>query len=121
MQELLGRLKAISDLTRLKILKLIMEREFSVCELAKLLNISQPAVSQHLRRLKAVGLAEDKRRGQWIYYQTSKDSLLDLASDLTKLCQCQLADLAEFKEIMPLLANVKDLERDCQSPNDNKN
>lgn len=118
MQILIGRLKALSDMTRLKILKLILERELNVCELARLLNISQPAVSQHLRRLKAVGLATEDRRGQWIYYSASRDVLLNLSLELSNLFCCSLNDLDEFSEILPLLNSTEDFAADCRSLKD---
>ncbi len=115
-QEIISLLKALSDMTRLKILKLIMEHEFSVCELARLLDISQPAVSQHLRRLKTVGLAEEDRRGQWIYYKANLETLEKLALEFRNFCNCPLEELSDFQEILPLLADSEDIKRDCQKP-----
>ena len=120
MFELVTRLKAISDMTRLKMLKLIMEQEFSVCELARLLNISQPAVSQHLRRLKAVGLAKEDRRGQWIYYSTTKNAVENIVHDLQILCDCSLKSLPEFNDIIPFLENSSELQKDCLAPEKDK-
>lgn len=114
MQEIIDRLKAISDMTRLKLFKLILEQEFSVCELARLLSISQPAVSQHLRRLKAVGLAEEDRRGQWIYYKASNEVLSEFTTELSQLFATPLSDLEEFTDILPLIANRESLELDCE-------
>lgn len=61
-------LKAISDPTRLKLVKLLQMRSMCVCELADALAIAQPTVSQHLRRLKAVGLVRERREGQMVCY-----------------------------------------------------
>lgn len=60
--------RVLGDDTRLQILALLGVREACVCELVELLGISQPAVSEHLRRLRDVGLVEDERRGIWVFY-----------------------------------------------------
>ncbi|MBY5992162.1 metalloregulator ArsR/SmtB family transcription factor [Ferrimonas balearica] len=63
-------LKGLSDETRLKILMLIQqEEELCVCELTCALDESQPKISRHLARLRADGLLEDTRRGQWVFYR----------------------------------------------------
>ncbi|MDD2431353.1 MAG: metalloregulator ArsR/SmtB family transcription factor [Firmicutes bacterium] len=115
MQEIVDRLKALSDMTRLKIFKLILEQEFSVCELARLLNVSQPAVSQHLRRLKAVGLAEEERRGQWIYYKGSEDVLNEFTQSIAGFFASPLDKIEDFNDILILLSNRKNLEAECQN------
>ena len=61
-------LRLLGSEPRLTILALLRERALCVCELVAALGISQPAVSQHLQKLKAYGLVREARRGQWIYY-----------------------------------------------------
>jgi ArsR family transcriptional regulator, arsenate/arsenite/antimonite-responsive transcriptional repressor len=60
--------KALGDKTRLRILALLKVRELCVCELTALLGMSQPAVSQHMRRLRSAKLVKERRQGQWVYY-----------------------------------------------------
>lgn len=72
-QEMADKLKLLSDGTRLTILALLKEREFCVCELVDILEISQPGVSQHLRKLKSHGLVKEDKRGQWVYYSLNVD------------------------------------------------
>lgn len=69
MNELVTLLKTLANPTRLKLLKLILDEELCVCELQELLKISQPAVSQHIAKLKAAGLIKERRAGMWTYYQ----------------------------------------------------
>ncbi|MCL4424553.1 MAG: metalloregulator ArsR/SmtB family transcription factor [Firmicutes bacterium] len=69
LESLVEVFKTFGDLTRLKIIKLLMIREMCVGDLAEILGVSQPTVSQHLRRLKQAGLARERRDGQLIYYQ----------------------------------------------------
>ncbi|PTM59933.1 ArsR/SmtB family transcription factor [Desmospora activa] len=60
--------KALGDKTRLRILSLLKAEERCVCELVEFLGISQPTVSQHMRRLKSVHLVKERRQGRWVYY-----------------------------------------------------
>lgn len=60
--------KMLGDKSRLTILGLLKERELCVCEIVEILDMSQPNISQHLRKLKSAGLVLEDRRGQWIYY-----------------------------------------------------
>lgn len=66
-------IKALSDETRLRILKLLLgKKELCVCELETALDIPQPKVSRHLSILKNVELVEDRRNGVWIFYSLPK-------------------------------------------------
>ncbi|GAB6171785.1 metalloregulator ArsR/SmtB family transcription factor [Paradesulfitobacterium aromaticivorans] len=60
--------KVLADKTRLRILGLLRERELCVCDLTEILEISQPGVSQHLRRLKQAEFVKERKGGQWVYY-----------------------------------------------------
>jgi len=61
--------KCLSDETRLNIVKLIAEnKELCVCDLTEKLQLSQPKISRHLALLRASGLLQDRRQGQWVYY-----------------------------------------------------
>lgn len=61
-------LKLLGDPTRLTLLKLLSSHEYCVCEFVEIFDISQPAISQHLRKLKDVDIVREERRGQWIFY-----------------------------------------------------
>ncbi|MFD2168420.1 ArsR/SmtB family transcription factor [Tumebacillus lipolyticus] len=60
--------KALADKTRLRILALLRSEELCVCELVEILQMTQPAISQHLRKLKNAKLVQERREGQWIFY-----------------------------------------------------
>jgi ArsR family transcriptional regulator, arsenate/arsenite/antimonite-responsive transcriptional repressor len=70
---------ALSDPTRLKLLKLLCmqpeDNALCVNALANVLEISQPAVSQHLKTLKSVGLINGQRRGYHVHYFVNPDVL----------------------------------------------
>jgi ArsR family transcriptional regulator len=60
--------KALGDKTRLKILALLKSSELCVCELVTILKMTQPAISQHMRKLKNAKLVKERRAGQWVFY-----------------------------------------------------
>lgn len=61
---------------RLKIIYLLEEeKELCPCDLADILGMSIPAVSQHLRKLKDGNIVETRKEGQTIYYSLTKDNL----------------------------------------------
>jgi DNA-binding transcriptional ArsR family regulator len=63
---------ALADETRLKIVKHLSEREYSVEELVKSLSIAQSTTSHHLRVLKEAGLIQGDKRGRSIYYSLTQ-------------------------------------------------
>ena len=67
------RFRVLGDPTRLRILGILSVRDACVCELAELLPVSQPAVSQHLRRLKQAGLVREYRQKSWMFYAIRAD------------------------------------------------
>jgi len=67
-ETLAEQLKLLGDKTRLTIVALLRDRELCVCDIAAVLGISQPGVSQHLKKMKAAGLLTERRQGQWAYY-----------------------------------------------------
>ncbi|PTM57828.1 ArsR/SmtB family transcription factor [Desmospora activa] len=67
--------KALADKTRLRILALLKEEDLCVGELVSILDMTQPAVSQHVRKLRLAGLVKERRQGQWVYYSLSGEDL----------------------------------------------
>ncbi|WP_344808350.1 metalloregulator ArsR/SmtB family transcription factor [Allohahella marinimesophila] len=62
--------KCLADDTRIRIVLLVArELELCVCELTEALDAAQPKISRHLAQLRACGLLEDSRQGQWVYYR----------------------------------------------------
>lgn len=61
---------ALSHELRLRALVLLRQQgELCVCELMHALGVSQPMISRHLAQLREAGVVQDRREGQWIYYQ----------------------------------------------------
>jgi len=62
-------LKALADPTRLRLLRLLLDKPLCVCELTFALKMEQSRVSHQLQILRAAGLVQDRREGRWIIYQ----------------------------------------------------
>lgn len=74
--------RALGDETRLKLLRLLMERELAVHQLVELLDTGQSRVSQHLAKLKSAGLIRDRRAGREICYSADPSAVLAFERDL---------------------------------------
>ena len=69
--------KAFSDPTRLRLVKLLSDHRGALCvnALADRLNVSQSAVSQHLRVLRQAGLVRSDRHGSTVHYSLNQNRL----------------------------------------------
>ena len=84
-------LKALADETRFDLLNLLLTHDLCVGALARRLNISEAAVSQHLKNLRKVGLVRGEKRGYWTHYMVEREKLQELAGGLrglTSLTAC---------------------------------
>jgi ArsR family transcriptional regulator len=70
--------KALADVTRLRILGLLLTGEVCVCHIHETLKIPQPKASRHLAYLRRAGLVDTRRDGLWVHYRlsTSADPIL---------------------------------------------
>ncbi|MDQ8757453.1 metalloregulator ArsR/SmtB family transcription factor [Sphingosinicella sp. LHD-64] len=73
---------ALADSTRRTIFDLLVERPWSVGELAHRLPVSRPAVSQHLKVLKDAGLVVDRPAGKQRIYRVDPAGLTALRAEL---------------------------------------
>jgi DNA-binding transcriptional ArsR family regulator len=71
--------KALSDTTRLRLVKLLSANRGALCvnALSRMLGITQSAVSQHLRVLRQAGLVRGERRGYFVHYALNPDVLAE--------------------------------------------
>ncbi|KRG13978.1 ArsR family transcriptional regulator [Virgibacillus soli] len=65
-------LKLLGDQTRLTMMKLLQSHDCCVCEFVEIFKMSQPAISQHLRKLRDIELVKETRKGQWIFYSINE-------------------------------------------------
>jgi ArsR family transcriptional regulator len=76
-EELAETFKALSDPTRLRLIKLLSEGGGALCvnALARRLGVTQSTVSQHLRVLRHAGLVRGERRGPFVHYSLHREAL----------------------------------------------
>jgi ArsR family transcriptional regulator len=67
--------KALADPTRLRILQRLAEGDGTVTDLMRHVDLSQPLVSWHLRRLRTAGLVETRRSGREVVCSLGRDAL----------------------------------------------
>jgi len=80
--ELAGKLKALSDPVRLRLLSVVASHpggEACVCDLSAGIELSQPTISHHLKVLRIAGLLESERRGSWVHYRVIPQALQQLS------------------------------------------
>ncbi len=85
MQNLIKAMKALSDETRLRILKVLLEKECCVCEIMQALDISQSRASRNLGILQEAGFLKARRDGMWIVYSVDWQPANHYATSLAKL------------------------------------
>jgi DNA-binding transcriptional ArsR family regulator len=76
---------ALSSQARLDIIRLLGKHALCVNALVRKLDISQPAVSQHLKVLENAGLIKGDKRGPFVHYCLVPDTLLEMKTFLDKL------------------------------------
>lgn len=74
-------LKLLADPTRLRLVRALLHGEHSVGELAEHVGSRQPAVSQHLAKLRWAGLVTSRRDGNRIHYRTVDDHVERLVAE----------------------------------------
>jgi DNA-binding transcriptional ArsR family regulator len=89
---------ALADPTRRTIFELVVARPRAVGQLAELLPVSRPAVSQHLKLLKTAGLVHDRAEGTRRIYQANPDGLRELRAQLDRFWNQTLANFKQLVE-----------------------
>lgn len=61
--------KALADVTRWRIIRLVMDDALCVCELADILEMPQSSVSSHVQVIRKAGLLESEKCEKWTYFR----------------------------------------------------
>ncbi|MDE7251715.1 MAG: metalloregulator ArsR/SmtB family transcription factor [Acetatifactor sp.] len=80
LQDLGDFFKVFGDVTRLKILYVLLCSEMCVYDIATLLGMSQSAISHQLRVLKQMDLVKNRREGKTIFYSLADDHIVTILS-----------------------------------------
>jgi DNA-binding transcriptional ArsR family regulator len=94
-------LTALGDPTRQAILDLLLEGPQPVGELAALLPVSRPAVSQHLKVLKEVGLVVDRQEGTRRVYRVEPAGLVPVRAYLDRFWKQAMVAFAQYADDHP--------------------
>jgi ArsR family transcriptional regulator, arsenate/arsenite/antimonite-responsive transcriptional repressor len=100
-EELEELFKALSNVNRLLLvytLASVEKKKFSVTEMAKMMGLTQPAASQHLKILKTVKILNAKKEGNYIYYTFNHSALLKHKKKIDFLFGCVLSKSKELEK-----------------------
>jgi ArsR family transcriptional regulator len=85
MRDVVKTFKSLSDETRLRILRLLMERECCVCEVMQALDISQTRASRNLSALYDAGFLRQRKDGLWSLYSIDREGMEDYFPKLVEV------------------------------------
>ena len=114
MQELIKVMKALSDETRLRILRVLLEKECCVCEVMQALDISQSRASGNLGILQDAGFLRARRDGPWIVYSVDWESANRYATSLAKLIKESLVSNEVLEKDRERLKHAKRIGPGCR-------
>jgi len=109
MNDLVTIFKALSDETRLRIIKLLEEGELCVCDITAALDMVQPKVSFHLSALKEAGFIKDRKQGKWIHYSLNEKDLFRRMLILSACERMQDSAIAGDKKRLNAFLGNKDV------------
>ncbi|HWA26556.1 MAG TPA: metalloregulator ArsR/SmtB family transcription factor [Lacunisphaera sp.] len=108
--ELLRIYECLCDLTRLRLLHVLGEGPLCVCHFQEILDEPQVKISKHLAYLRARGLVEVERVGNWMVYELPAKPPAELRANLACLQDCVREnpvfqrDLSRLRKLAPQLA-----------------
>ncbi|HHU31119.1 MAG: ArsR/SmtB family transcription factor [Zhaonellaceae bacterium] len=78
-------LKAIADETRFKMIYLLLQHNYCVRALSRKLELSESAISQHIKVLREAGLLIGVKKGYYMHYDVDRSALRKLSSEIKEL------------------------------------
>jgi ArsR family transcriptional regulator len=107
MKDFLKVMKALSDSNRVKIVKMLQHKSLCVCEMKAALDISQPAVSKHLKLLEEAGLVSFQKDGLWVNYYLSDGGKSPYVASVLGNIRHWLEDDAEMADLLERLPSIR--------------
>ena len=99
-------MKALSDPSRVKIMKMLGAKELCVCELTALLGLAQSTVSKHLKILEDAGLVEFWKEGAWVNYRLATGKQSPYAAVMLQQVAEWLNDDPAIRDLLDQLPTV---------------
>jgi ArsR family transcriptional regulator len=106
MKEFIKVTKALSDPTRVKILKMLQKRVLCVCEIQSALDRAQSTISKHLKILEDAGLIVYQKDGLWVNYEMADGTQSPYAASLIGNMRHWLDHDPEIIELMAKLPTI---------------
>ncbi|MBI9070925.1 MAG: winged helix-turn-helix transcriptional regulator [Melioribacteraceae bacterium] len=97
MENLIKVFKALSDSNRVRILKMLENKELCVCEISDVLKLANSTVSKHLSILRDAGLISDFKDGKWVNYSLRVSPESVYTKELLSLIKNWLPDNSVIK------------------------
>jgi len=110
MKELIRVMKALSDPNRVRIIKILEQREMCVCEIGAALGLAQPTVSSHLKVLEGAELVTGRKEGLWVNYRLDDSPSSVYARDMQRQFRAWLNTEPGVVEILGQLPSINRLE-----------
>ena len=107
MRDFINVMKALSDPSRVKIVKMLQHKLMCVCEMQEALQLSQPSVSKHLKILEIAGLVDFKKDGLWVNYYLTNGSKSPYVSSLMGNLRHWLDEEPEIAELIERLPEIR--------------
>lgn len=107
MKDFVKVMKALSDPNRVKIIKMLQHKIMCVCEMQVALQISQPAVSKHLKLLEDAGLVNFQKDRLWVNYHLTDGSRSPYVASLLGNLKHWLEDNNEISDLVEKLPTIR--------------
>ena len=106
MKDFIKVMKALSDPTRIKIIKMLQHKTMCVCEMREALQVSQPTVSKNLKILEDAGLVDFRKDGLWVDYHLTDGSRSPYVACLLGNLKHWIENDIEVKELIKKIPNI---------------
>jgi len=106
-KQFIKTMKALSDPSRVKILKMLQRRMMCVCEIQEALGIAQSTASNHLKILEDAGLTTFQKDGLWVNYRIADGMDSSYARTLLGHLNEWLEDDPDVSELMRRLPEIR--------------
>ena len=107
MRKFIKVMKAVSDPSRVKILKILQRRVMCVCEITAALKTAQSTASKHLKILEDAGLITFYKEGLWVNYSLSDGTDNPYAANLLGNLTHWLEDDPEIRDLIKKLPEIR--------------
>jgi len=107
MREFIKVMKALSDPSRVKMIKMLQRRVMCVCELQGALGLAQSTVSKHLKILEDAGMIAFSKEGLWVNYRLADGAKNPYVASLLGNLRHWLEDDPEVEALLDRLPEIR--------------